>query len=656
LAAPEVTRTVALVRALGARLSPGRHRRPAPVVAGVAVAAMLGVWPLPAPAQTPPTPAPQTPPPTAIAANSASDLLQPTLQGNPTTPPRFRKPGQMSPAENQPPPTNKFTAPTRIGATPVYGSPNGFGAGNTGFDSLNLPRSKRKKPAQTPAPGAVVPQQPETTFTPVPTFNPAAPPKPPPPPRLPLPEIYPKKAATRPGAALPPLSEDLPVNNPPPEVHPLPAANRPGAVLPVPPPEYYAYVAPTYPAATPPPTLQPPNTFALGQLPQRPLPILAEPDPYAALGIRTGSFLLLPSLDLSSAYSTNPERVPGGPPAPYMVAAPELKVQSDWERHSLTADFAGSYTQYFSDLVPSLNVPYMNSKVDGRVDVTRDTQLILQLRGIINTDNPGSPNNTANLAKLPLNFDVGETVGVSQNFNRLTTTFKGTFDRATYDNSVLTNGTTTSNGDRNFDQYAGIGRFSYELDPGLKPFVEFEGDQRIHDEQFDRNGLQRDSLGVTGKFGTAVNLFGSLTGEMAIGAVDRVYRDPTLPKVAGVIGDGALIWQPTALTTAKLSATSQVYETVVNNASGELSRDLTLEVDHAFRYWLIGILKTGYGNDVYPGAGLQDNRWFASIGATYKLTRELQLNGTIRQDWQIATQPGFVFNATSFLLRLRVQR
>jgi hypothetical protein len=38
------------------------------------------------------------------------------------------------------------------------------------------------------------------------------------------------------------------------------------------------------------------------------------------------------------------------------------------------------------------------------------------------------------------------------------------------------------------------------------------------------------------------------------------------------------------------------------------------------------------------------------------LTRELQLNGTIRQDWQIATQPGFVFNATSFLLGLRVQR
>ena len=74
------------------------------------------------------------------------------------------------------------------------------------------------------------------------------------------------------------------------------------------------------------------------------------------------------------------------------------------------------------------------------------------------------------------------------------------------------------------------------------------------------------------------------------------------------------------------------------------------------RYWLIGILKGGYGNDVYPGSGLQDNRWFASIGAVYKLTREWQLNATVRQDWQIATQPTFTYNATSVLRGVRVQR
>jgi hypothetical protein len=615
-----VTRTVALVRALGAESSRLRRRFGASVIAGVAAVAFFVLLPAPTIAQTPST----------NPAAATSDVLQPSLQGNPAM--RFRKPGQKRPSAEEPPPTNTF-APNRIGATPTYGSPSGLGAADTGYESLNVPRSKRKKPPPLPAPRTIVPQPAETTFTPVPTYNPAA--APPPAPqqiKVPPPEVYPLRAALRVGATLPPPPPPLqeePVNNPPPEVHPLAAANRPGSGLQVPGPEFYTYAVssylPDYVNNPPPPNLQPPNTFALGQRPQRLLPILAEPDPFAALGIRAGSFILLPSLDFSGAASTNPEHIPGGPPAAYVVAAPELIVRSDWERHSLTADIAGSWTQYTQDLVPSLNVPYMNSRVDGRIDVTRDTAINLQLRGIINTDNPGSPNNQFGLAQLPINFDVGQTVGITQQFNRLTVSAKGTFDRTTYNPSLLTDGEYTSNADRNFDQYGGIGRIAYELDPGLRPYVQVEGDQRVHDEPFDRNNLQRESVGVAGKVGAAVNMFGSLTGEMAIGYVDRVYKDPTLPNVAGVIGDGALLWQPSALTSAKLSATSQIYETTVNGASGQFSRDLTLEVDHAFRYWLIGILKGGYGNDVYPGSGLQDNRWFASIGAVYKLTRGMAI-------------------------------
>lgn len=606
--------------ALGAESSRPKRRFGASAIGGMAAAAFVVLVSDPAASQTPST----------NLAAASTDLLQPSLQGNPATLPRFRKPGQKRPSAEEPPPTNTF-APNRIGATPTYGSPSGLGAADTGFDSLNVSRAKRKKPAPPPVLRTIVPQPPETTFTPVPTYNPAI--------------------------APPPAPQQIKV---PPQVHPLAAANRPGSSLAAPGPQFYTYAVssylPDYVANPPPPNLQPPNTFALGQRPQRLLPILAEPDPYAALGIRAGSFILLPSLDFSGAASTNPEHIPGGPPAAYVVAAPELIVRSDWERHSLTADIAGSWTQYTQDLVPSLNVPYMNSRVDGRIDVTRDTAINLQLRGIINTDNPGSPNTQFGVAQLPINFDVGQTVGITQQFNRLSVSFKGTFDRTTYNPSLLTDGEYSSNADRNFDQYGGIGRIAYELDPGLRPFVQVEGDQRVHDEPFDRNNLQRESVGIAGKVGAAVNMFGSLTGEMAIGYVDRVYKDPTLPKVAGMIGDGAVLWQPSALTSAKLSATSQIYETTFNGASGQFSRDLTLEVDHAFRYWLIGILKGGYGNDVYPGSGLQDNRWFASIGAVYKLTREWQLNATVRQDWQIATQPTFTYNATSVLLGVRAQR
>ncbi len=616
-----------------------RRRRPlsATGLVFVAAAAAVVLTPTGSWAQTP------------IPDNSL-DLLQPSLSGNPVSPPRFRRPGEAArPLFDQAPPSGTFTAPSRIGATPIYGSPTGFGAGDIGYDSKN--RTHRQRQAQTPGPPAPGAPVAETTFAPLPTpTSPAVPPKPPM--RTPSqpPAVYPAKAAARPGAVLPPLFEPLPVSNPPPEVYPLSAANRPGAFVPVPPP-----LNPDASAATPPPGTLPPNTLPLGTVPQRLLP-LAEGDPYAALGIRAGSFLIMPAVELSAAYATNPSSVPGGGPAPYFVVAPELHAQSDWSRHSLTADIISSYTEYGDSLTPSLNRPYVNSKIDGRLDVTRQTQINLEGRFIVDTDYPGSPNLPAGLAKLPIYTTTGGTLGVAQQFNRLDVSLKGTADRSTYNNSVLTDGESLSNDDRNYNQFAGILRLGYEVDPGMKPFVEVSEDTRVYDLQYDSSGFQRDSNGTSVKVGGTINVFGSLTGEMAVGYLQRDYQDPTLPTISGAIADGSLIWQATALTTAKLTAASTVSESTLPGVSGEFSRDFSLQVDHALRYWLVATLIVGYERDKYVGSARDDNRYFASAGLTYKLSRSLQLKTTVRQDWLTSTVSGVAYNSTSALIGLRLQR
>ena len=48
-----------------------------------------------------------------------------------------------------------------------------------------------------------------------------------------------------------------------------------------------------------------------------------------------------------------------------------------------------------------------------------------------------------------------------------------------YQYSELTDGTSTSNDDRNYNQYGGLGRVSYDLMPGLKPFGEIEGNSPL---------------------------------------------------------------------------------------------------------------------------------------------------------------------------------
>ncbi len=81
-------------------------------------------------------------------------------------------PGKRGLNADDAPPADTF-APSRIGATPRYGSADASGAAKSGFDSLNTPPEKRKK-RQTPPQRTVVPQETETTFTPVPTYNAAA--------------------------------------------------------------------------------------------------------------------------------------------------------------------------------------------------------------------------------------------------------------------------------------------------------------------------------------------------------------------------------------------------------------------------------------------------------------------------------------------------
>ena len=62
---------------------------------------------------------------------------------------------------------------------------------------------------------------------------------------------------------------------------------------------------------------------------------------------------------------------------------------------------------------------------------------------------------------------------------------------------------------------------------------------------------------------------------------------------------------------------------------GVFTREVALQVDHAFRRWLIATLKFVYGNDDYVGSTRDDNRYSASAAITYKLTRDLRLKSRV---------------------------
>ena len=537
----------------------------------------------------------QTVTPDLFSSTRSSQISTPDLPLRRTTADTSDKSGDAASSARLRERDTDTPAPSRIGQIPRYGLPAASGASDWGYDSLNR---KRKKPKYYP--GQARPKSP-----------------------------------VGPGSTPPPIALNTRIRL---SVPPSEAANK----------------APIPPAMA--------GTVAGQPLRKR---LRIDNDPFGAVGDYAGSFLIKSAVELRGGYDTNPGRtlVPRG--SPLYVVAPEFLAVSDWERHALVADLRGSYTGYtnsfpavdgvVSSAPTNVNRPDFLGHVDGRLDVTNDTRLLGQTRLRVATDNPGSPNVQAGLARYPVYATFGGTFGADQSFNRLQLSAGATIDRTVYQNSLLTDGTISSNDDRNYNQFGGLGRVSYDLTPGVKPFAEIDGNVRSHDLLYDRNGYQRNSSGGSVRAGSSFELSRLLTGEAAIGWAARTYEDPRLLPLQGLLTSASLIWTATPLTTAKFLATTSIDETTVVGVSGVLTHLYTAEVDHDFRRWLTAIGKFTWGTQKYEGDLRFDRIYSVSGELIYKMNRSLWMTGTLRRDWLDSNIPGNSTNSTIVMLGVRVQ-
>jgi hypothetical protein len=394
---------------------------------------------------------------------------------------------------------------------------------------------------------------------------------------------------------------------------------------------------------------------ATGAVVARPLQKrIVEPDPFAPVGNYWGTFLALPAVDVTAGYNSNPGQRQNGTGSWYEKIAPELLLRSNWAQHALNAEFRGAYT-WFNQL-ENFSKPDLFLRANGRVDVSRDTKIDLDGRFLLAQDNPGDPNLPSSIQKPPLFTVSGATVGVRQAFNRLEVSLRGAIDSTRYGNGTLNNGQSISFADRNYDQLGMKLRTSYEWMQGLTPFVEYGADVRKYDQADDVNGLDRNSSGQAIRAGTTFLLTGYLIGEIAVGWLERTYVSPTLTPIHGPLIDASLTYFATPLTTVKLDMRTTVDESIINNVSGSFSHYYAMQIDHAFRRWLIGTVRFGYTNTDYVGSPRIDHYFALTTGLTYKLSREWWLKGEYRREWLNSTETSADYVSNIFLLGLRLQR
>lgn len=380
-----------------------------------------------------------------------------------------------------------------------------------------------------------------------------------------------------------------------------------------------------------------------------------EEDAYAPLGLRLGNVVLKPAITNSVGYDTNPQRVagPDRKGSTFSRHEGEVEIQSDWNVHELKGKLRGGYLKYFRD--DEASRPDGEGNLDLRLDATRDTRILLESRFKLDTQRPGSPDFNFPVTGRPAVYQYGGSAGVTHDINRLQLTLRGSIDRSDYDDATLTSGARLSQKDRNQTQYGLRLRAAYEVTPGFKPFVQGEVDQRDFDQKVDSSGYMRSSDGITGRVGTTFEISSQLTGEVSVGYQDRKYDDGRLKNLRGVVGDAAILWTPTPLTTVTLRGSSELGDTTIAGSSGTTARRATLEVAHALRRNLI---VTGFGNvsrTEYDGQGLRED--WSSIGARieYKLTRTFSVRASFTHERLNSTAQGSDYTANIAQMGLRVQ-
>ena len=396
-----------------------------------------------------------------------------------------------------------------------------------------------------------------------------------------------------------------------------------------------------------------------------------EERPFEPVGVSLGSLRLKPYVETSGGYDTNPNRVSQPNHGSAMLRGDiGTTIQSEWSRHQVQGELRLGYSDFPG--VKGANRPDGAGKIDGKIDVLRDTTIDVGANFAIGTIRPGSPeiqpgSSGITSTNQPVAWSTGGYVGGTHKFNRLEVSLRGTLDRAQTGDAQFSDGSTQRLSLNNYTTLGVKPRVSFELTPGLKPFAEATVDRRVYDNQTDVNGFKRSSNGYAARAGASFELSRVVTGEASGGYVQRDYDDPRLVKLRGPTVDASLIWTASPLTTVTLRGGTTVNETTIANASGAISRKITGEISHAL---LRNVTLTGTASyqvtsyqgqnlntsSAYSSTGINERLMTGTIKAEYALTRTVVVKASYGFEKLKTTVAGSDYTANIFLLGLRLQR
>ncbi|HEV7255033.1 MAG TPA: outer membrane beta-barrel protein [Mesorhizobium sp.] len=385
-----------------------------------------------------------------------------------------------------------------------------------------------------------------------------------------------------------------------------------------------------------------------------PLKLAQEDEPFAAVGIRLGSFVLRPSVETGLGASTNASAAAGGTSGIYAETTLRLDAQSDWSRHRLDLAAFGTWRETLS----GEEVDEIDGGLEAKAlwDLAAGWRARTDLAYAVGPEAASSPLAIPEVVERPLRHSLQLDAGLERDLGKLQLGAMASLDRDWFGDAELADGTTLSQAERDSTLAALTLRTGYAVSPAFAPFVELEIGRRLFDEPCDVCGVDRTATRLAGRAGVALDRGEKFGGELAAGLLRESFDDDGLEAIQGLSLTADLRWSPVRGTDVGFRAATSVEGAVAEGQSGALVHDLQLTVEREMRANLTGFSSLGASLRDYVGTDGREATLFGEIGLTWWLNRQVGVTGRARHERLRSDFSERDYEATSALLGMRFQR
>ena len=358
---------------------------------------------------------------------------------------------------------------------------------------------------------------------------------------------------------------------------------------------------------------------ALSQIHSALLPEPHDLDPYVPIGIRLGSFLLFPEMEVGADLTNNVldtkfDAQPDWGPE----IKPRVCLDSDWGRHYLGFE-ANADRIWYSDF-PIADTKNYQLLARGRLDVMSHTNLSGEIEKSHVQENASSISITDISNADTAVEEQHATAALEHRFNRLTLKFTGTvadFDYADNTDQGVSDGIPFAD-TNDYRETLGTVRSIYEFQSSWAGFIETAINERVYREPISVTGLRRGSTGFTTMAGVNLRVAGTLFGEIAGGWGEQQPIADSLDTIKGPLINGDLIWMPTPMTKLEFLARTEIDETSFEDSAGAIDHFFELSLQHSFwRYLVLGVYGSYEVADFFSDPQIDRRTKFGATGEYY---------------------------------------